>query len=147
MLARAANIQDNDRVMTIGDTHGVMATMARRANRNAHIETIGVNSFVADLYSKKLPGVVDRMDAIDFRNLSQQWEGKRPTVILLDGEALLSKEDITAVDEALKILAPHGRLLVKSRMFASSGRERWNEPLNMASSSQSRHQTLGKEVS
>ena len=130
-LARAANIQDNDRVMTIGDTHGVMATMARRENRNAHIETIGVNSFMADLYSKKLPGVVDRMDAIDFRNLSQQWNGKRPTVILLDGEALLSRKDIAAVDEALKILAPHGRLLVKSRMFTSSGRESWNSPLDM----------------
>ena len=130
-LARAANIQDNDRVMTIGDAHGVMATMARRENRNAHIETIGVDRFTADLYSKKLPGVVDRMDAIDFRNLSRQWEGKRPTVILLDGEALLSRADISAVDEALKVLAPHGRLVVKSRMFVSSAR-RWDaEPLNM----------------
>ena len=107
--------------MTIGDTHGVLATMARRENKNAHIETIGVNSFTADLYSKKLPGVVDRMDAIDFRNLSHQWEGKRPTVILLDGEVLLSNLDITAVDEALKILAPHGRLLVKSRSLHLRG--------------------------
>ena len=105
--------------------------MARRENANAHIETIGVDNFTADLYSKKLPGVADRMDAIDFRNLARQWEGKRPTVILLDGEALLSRSDITAVDEALKVLAPHGRLVVKSRMFVSSGRRLEAEPLDI----------------
>ena len=131
MLARAANITDADRVMTIGDTHGVLATMARRENKNAHIESIGVDKFTADLYSKVIPGVVDRMDAIDYRNLSHQYEGKRPTVILLDGDELISTGDISAVDEAMKILAPHGRLVVKSRSFITKGKELWNEPLNM----------------
>ena len=54
-----------------------------------------------------MPGVVDRIRPIEALNLAREWDGKRPTVILMAPLEMPSGK----IDQAMKILVKDGRLV------------------------------------
>ena len=103
--ARLGAITEKDRVLTIGDNTGDLATFATTAGA-ASVDTITTDGWTRKMFDQMLPGVAT-VHNIDAYNLSREWTGPRPTVILLN-VLDVGKQPI---DEALKLLAPNGRLV------------------------------------
>ena len=110
--ARLAAIDKNDTVLTLDDTEGTLAAMARTSGA-ASVTTSTTNGFVASLFQNVMTGVVDKIEGIEALNLAREWKGKRPTVILMDAQS----SAIGKIDEAMKVLAPDGRLVVTFNKF------------------------------
>ena len=94
-------------MLTIGDDSGQLATFARAAGA-ASVETTNTDGYVRDLFQQVIPQAADAVHNIDADNLAREWTGPRPTVILLN----VTEDYAQKLDEALKILAPNGRLVV-----------------------------------
>ena len=110
--ARLAAIDKNDTVLTLDDTEGTLASMARTSGA-ASVTTSTTNGFVASLFQNVLTGVADKIEGIEAMNLAREWKGKRPTVILMDAQS----SAIEKIDEAMKVLAPDGRLVATFNKF------------------------------
>ena len=122
IAARLGAITEKDRVLTIGDTKGDLATLAKTAGA-ASVDTITTDGWTRKMFEQLLPGVA-QVHNIDPDNLAREWVGPRPTVILLTP---LTESD-QMLDEALKLLAPNGRLVYLdkdsnklSRQFVTAG--------------------------
>ena len=99
-MARLANITKADRVLTIDDSEGAMATFARVSGA-ANVESLVTDKFVSTIFNELLPGVADKLHAIDDLNLAREWQGKRPTAILMHTTHTSPQK----IDEAMKVLA------------------------------------------
>lgn len=105
-LSRLANITDKDTVLTLNDKDGMLATYAEMHAAGKVMTTVS-DGFIRKMFDQFMPGVTE-LHTIDEINLAREWQGDRPTVIMLD-----SFDDAPIqIDEAMKILAPGGRLVV-----------------------------------
>ena len=122
LRTRLAAITEKDRVLTINDDNGELATFARAAGA-ATVETTNTDGYVRDLFHQVLPGVADAVHNIDPDNIAREWVGPRPTVILLN----VVEDMAQKLDEAMKILAPNGRVVFlmpnTSTEFMGMGRQ------------------------
>lgn len=107
--ARLAAITENDRVLTLDDTDGTLATFARNAGAR-RVETVTTDGYTKMLFDDVLTGVADRVHDMSADNIAREWKGKRPTVILIDA----IEYGYHKLDEAMKLLAPGGRVVVVS---------------------------------
>ena len=105
-MSRLANITEKDTVLTMSDKDGMLATFARLANAG-NVATTAADGYTRKLLDQLLPGLTET-HAIEETNVARQWEGNRPTVILIDGHSAAESQ----IDEAMKILAPNGRAVV-----------------------------------
>lgn len=118
LMARMANIGARDRVLTLDDRDGTLATFARNSGARS-VETAATDAFVVSLFKELMPDAVDNIHSVEASNLARLYEGKRPTVILINPIGDVGKK----IDEALKILAPGGRLVLGGKRFAKGSIE------------------------
>ena len=106
LVGRLANISEKDTVLTMGDVEGMLATFAS-LHGAGKVMTTTTDSYTAKLLDQITPGLTE-VQNIEDTNIAREYKGDRPTVILLDGfDTPASK-----IDEAMKLLAPNGRLVV-----------------------------------
>ena len=90
----------------MGDVEGMLATFAS-LHGAGKVMTTTTDSYTAKLLDQITPGLTE-VQNIEDTNIAREYKGDRPTVILLDGfDTPASK-----IDEAMKLLAPNGRLVV-----------------------------------